>query len=233
MTHASDYRTVLRLSATTGILLLLSACVSVPFKPPEKFDPAVPEPTLTAKTGSNGAIYHPDTALRLFEDHRARQVGDILVIVLNESTNASKSATTSTSKENTLDMGVTSLFGTTATPKGRAVFKQNTNTANAFSGTGDSAQKNAMTGTIAVTVHKILPNGNLVIRGQKRLWINRGEEYIQLSGIVRQSDIATDNSVQSTRVANARITYSGRGQVASSNAEGWLSRFFNSKWWPL
>jgi len=213
--------------------LMLSACVEVNLKQPESFEPAIPESQTLPKTYSNGSIYQENTALRLFEDHRARKVGDILIIVLNESTNASKSATTSTSKENSIDSSITSLLRTTPASAIRPLLTNSTDSSSSFSGSGDSAQKNSITGTIAVTVEKVLANGNLLIRGQKRIWINQGEEFIQFTGIVRQTDIATDNSVQSSRVANARIKYSGKGQVANSNVEGWLSKFFNSKWWPL
>lgn len=224
---------LLQVLLTLILSLLLTACVTLEMKPTQSYEPALPQQSKLSTPITNGSIYHADTAMRLFEDHRARRVGDIIVVVLNESANASKSASTSTSKENTLDTSVTSLFGTTMSPKGRDLLKQNTSTANEFSGSGDSEQKSAINATIAVTVHRVLGNGNLVVRGQKRLFINRGEEFIQLSGIVRASDISTDNSVQSMRVADAYIKYSGRGQVANSNIEGWLSRFFNSKFWPL
>jgi len=224
------YSTSLMLSF---VIIFQSACVTVQPKEEESYEPIIPQSQQMPKTNTNGSIYQENTALRLFEDHRARRVGDILIVVLNEATNASKSVSTSTSKENTVDTSVTNLLKTASPSTARTLLTNNSDTANSFSGTGDSAQKNSMTGTVAVTVEKVLPNGNLLIRGQKRIWINQGEEFIQLTGIVRQTDIATDNSVRSTRIANARIKYSGKGQVANSNVEGWLSKFFNSKWWPL
>jgi flagellar L-ring protein FlgH len=84
-----------------------------------------------------------------------------------------------------------------------------------------------------VTVADVLPNGNLVVRGEKWLTLNQGDEYIQISGIVRPIDIRTDNTVLSGLVADARITYSGKGMVADSNKMGWLSRFFASAIWPF
>jgi len=215
------------------VIIFQSACVTVQPKEMESYEPTIPKSQQRPKTNTNGSIYQENTALRLFEDHRARRVGDILVVVLNEATTASKSATTSTSKENSLDSSIGNLLKVANPSTARTLLTKTTDSTSSFSGTGDAAQKNAMTGTVAVTVEKVLANGNLLIRGQKRIWINQGEEFIQLSGIVRQTDIATDNSVQSTRIANAKIKYSGKGQVANSNVEGWLSKFFNSKWWPL
>ena len=215
-------------------MLNLTACMSMQAKKPEKMpEPVLPKSQQEPVTENNGSIYQENTAVRLFEDNRARRVGDILLVVLNESTNASKSATTTTSKENSVDSSVTNLLRTTASSGARKLLTNNTDTSNKFAGAGESAQKNAMTGNIAVTVERVLPNGNLLVRGEKRILINRGIESIQLSGIIRQMDISTDNTVQSTRVANAQIKYTGKGQVANSNVEGWLSRFFNSKWWPL
>lgn len=190
-------------------------------------------PQVAPKVVNDGAIYQADTARPLFEDNRARHVGDILTIVLVESTNASKKASTSTKKSSTLDTGTPTLLGQSVTFHGKNVLNNSIDSSSDFSGTGDSSQSNSLTGTISVTVARVLPNGNLVVRGQKDVTINQGQEYLQLSGIVRPEDISSDNQVASNLVANARITYAGRGAVADSNAMGWLSRFFNSKYWPL
>ena len=80
---------------------------------------------------------------------------------------------------------------------------------------------------------KVLPNGNLYLKGEKKIWINQGQENVMLSGVVRPIDVAPDNSVPSSRVANARITYDGKGAIADANAAGWMSRFFNSPWTPF
>jgi flagellar L-ring protein precursor FlgH len=82
-------------------------------------------------------------------------------------------------------------------------------------------------------VAEVLSNGNLLVRGEKRLTINQGDEYIRFSGIVRPSDIGPDNTVLSTSVADARIAYTGKGTLDESNSSGWLARLFNSKWWPF
>jgi len=156
-------------------------------------------------------------------------VGDLITIALTENTNASKSATTTTNKESSVEMPLPTILGRT----GNRIFDNEIEAARDFSGSGDSAQSNRLSGTITVSVVDVYPNGNLLVRGQKNMWLNQGEEYVQVSGIVRPEDIAADNTVPSTRVANARIAYAGTGALADSNAQGWLSRFFNSPIWPF
>jgi flagellar L-ring protein precursor FlgH len=107
------------------------------------------------------------------------------------------------------------------------------NDASKFDGAGNSAQSNSLTGFITATVARVLPNGNLYVKGEKKIWINQGQENVMLSGVIRAIDVAPDNSVPSSRVANARITYGGKGAIADANAAGWLSRFFNSPWTPF
>jgi flagellar L-ring protein precursor FlgH len=102
-----------------------------------------------------------------------------------------------------------------------------------FDGNGSSSQSNQLTGQITVTVAQRLSNGNLMVRGEKWLTINQGQELVRIAGIVRPQDIGQDNTVPSTRVADARISYTGRGTLADANTRGWLSRFFNSKWMPF
>ena len=102
-----------------------------------------------------------------------------------------------------------------------------------FSGTGNASQSNSLSGSLSVVVTEQLPNGLLVIIGEKRLRLNQGDEILKISGLVRPEDIQPDNTIASTRVANASISYSGRGALADANAKGWLARFFDSAWWPL
>ena len=103
----------------------------------------------------------------------------------------------------------------------------------AFDGKADSSQSNSLIGNITVSVAERLPNGNLLVRGEKLININQGEEYIRLQGIIRPVDIGPDNAVASTKVADAKISYSARGALADSNKQGWLSRFFNSPIFPF
>ena len=102
-----------------------------------------------------------------------------------------------------------------------------------FDGSADADQSNSLEGNITVTVSEILPNGNLVVRGEKWITLNRGDEFIRISGIIRPEDIAPDNTIISTRLANAKISYSGKGELADSQQMGWLSRFFNGSYWPF
>lgn len=210
-------------------LTLLSGCAGAPPRDSAEYEPTLPR-SYEQERAASGSIYHDGSARLLFEDLKAHNVGDLVTIVLTESTNASKSASTNTSKESSVEAETPTVFGTI---KGKDIFNQQIGMNRDFAGSGDSSQSNSLNGTVTVTVAEVYPNGNLLIRGQKRVWLNQGEEYVRVSGIVRPSDIRPDNTVLSTRVADARITYSGRGAVADSNAAGWLSRFFQSPIWPF
>ena len=177
---------------------------------------------------ADGAIYHDAQGMELFTDPRAHRTGDILTIVLVENTQAVKKANTSTSKTNKDKIGAPSLLGRTFNKAAVGI-----DTDHSFDGGGSSSQSNQLTGNITVTVAQRLANGNLLVRGEKWLTINQGQELVRISGIVRPQDIGQDNVVPSTRVADARISYTGRGTLADANTRGWLSRFFNSKWMPF
>jgi flagellar L-ring protein precursor FlgH len=180
---------------------------------------------------ADGSIYHDMHNMELFNDSRAHRVGDILTVNLVEATQASKKSTTSTSKTDKTAINAPTILGKSLTVAGRAA-NIATDGARSFDGAGSSSQSNQLTGQITVTVAQRLSNGNLLVRGQKWLTINQGQELVRISGIVRAQDIAQDNSVDSTRVADARIAYTGRGSLADANTQGWLSRFFSSKWMP-
>ncbi len=181
---------------------------------------------------SAGAIYAAGSDLRLFEDVRARRVGDLLTIVLQESTSASKSASTKTQKDSEVDLQAPTLLGRGVTANGTPLLQNSIGAEREFEGAGSSSQSNRLTGNITVAVVQRMPNGNLVVQGEKWLKLNQGDEFVRISGIVRPFDIGQDNTVSSDRVADARISYGGRGVVASSNRAGWLDRFFNSGLMP-
>lgn len=181
---------------------------------------------------TSGAIYQPARGLSLFEDVKARRVGDTLTIRLAERTQASKSASSDASKESSVDTGVPVIGGKGITRNGKDLLNNEWETEQDFSGKGSSSQSNSLSGNITVTVAEVYPNGNLLVRGEKWLTLNQGEEFVQISGIVRPVDIASDNSVDSYKVADARITYSGQGTLADANRPGILTRFF-IKLWPL
>lgn len=181
---------------------------------------------------ADGSIYHDMQNLELFNDPRAHRVGDILTINLVEAMQASKTSETTTSKTDKNTLNAPEVLGHTLSVKGGNTADSNLNSANSFDGAGSSTQSNQLTGEFTVTVAQRISNGNLLVRGEKWLTINQGQELIRLSGIVRPEDIEQDNSVDSTRVADARITYTGRGVLNSANTQGWLAKFFNSKWMP-
>jgi len=216
-----------------GVLLLgaLSGCATPP-KPPKPDDQLswALEPVPPA---TNGSVYQVGRDVALFENPVARHVGDTVTITLNESTQAKKSATTNTTKNTNTTLPGISVLGKSVTIKGNPVLSANIDDSSKFAGEGDSAQSNSLSGFITCTVSRVLPNGNLYIRGEKWISINQGSEYVRLSGVVRPIDIAPDNSVPSLKVGAANISYGGKGALADANRQGWLSRFFNSPWTPF
>jgi flagellar L-ring protein precursor FlgH len=217
-----------------GVLVLaaLGGCATVQKKPPKEDDQLSwalqPEPP-----ASNGAIYQVGRDVALFENPVARHIGDTVTIVLSESTAAKKSATTNTAKSTNQTLPGISVLGKAVTIKGNPITSASIDDSSKFAGEGDSAQSNSLTGYITCTVTRVLPNGNLYIRGEKWIGINQGSEYVRLSGVVRPIDIAPDNSVPSLKVGAANISYGGKGALADANNQGWLSRFFNSPWTPF
>ncbi len=173
----------------------------------------------------NGAIFqagHNDRPL--FEDRRARRVGDTLTIAIGERTAASKKSNTATERSSNNQFGVTSLAGL----PGKSFLNSNLNATSdlSFDGKGESASNNDFTGTITVTVIEVLPNGNLLVSGEKQMGINQGSEFIRFSGIVNPLNLTSSNTVASTQVADARIEYRANGGMDSAQVMGWLSRFF-------
>jgi len=187
---------------------------------------------------ANGAIYQAGYSTGLFEDVRARHVGDILTVILSEETKASKQASTELTKDNSASVDNPTLFGlplslSSLTGGNLKSLESKLGANKAFTGDGKSDQSNKLTGSIQVVVVEELPNRVLKIAGQKEISINQGDEYVRITGIVRLQDIRTDNSIPSTQVANAVITYGGEGVVADANDMGWLGKIFNSKWFPF
>jgi flagellar L-ring protein precursor FlgH len=236
MRHANTIMNrVARLAAMFVLLAslsLLAGCYA-PVKPDPAFAPTTP-PVAAQLPQSNGAIYQASTSMPLFEDLRARRVGDLLTIILSENNTANKSANTATSKENDISIANPTLFGDQLpTNKVKITLEQSVDSTQEFAGDGSSEQSNTLSGTIAVTVARVLGNGNLMVQGEKLMTLNQGDEYIRISGIVRPQDITPNNTVLSTLVANARIQYGGKGAIHDANANGWLGRFFQSKYWPF
>lgn len=224
---------VIRPSCAAASLVLLGGCVVAgDIRPYPAMAPVVPVVAPVAEATA-GAIYAAGPSLNLYGDRRARDVGDLLTITLVESTSATTSANTAIGKKSSMDIGSPSLFGAPVTLGGKDVLAASAKGERDFNGKGSSAQSNRLQGSVTVTVVQRLPNGNLVVQGQKNLRLNQGDELVQIQGIVRSADIATDNTIPSSKVADARIAYGGRGAVAQSNAMGWLGRFFNSRLAPF
>lgn len=224
-------RTCTRIGVVLAITLM-TGCATTQSKMAEHEWDATPPTQIDSTPATDGAIYHADQGVELFNDARAHRVGDILTITLEENTQASKSASTSTDKKDQTNFAAPTILGHTLKVGGKAATIA-TNGQRSFAGDGSSSQSNQLTGSITVTVAQRLSNGNLLIRGAKTVEINQGQETIRIQGIVRPEDILDDNSIPSTRVANAQIAYTGKGAMADANTQGWLSRFFNSKWMPL
>lgn len=235
-----------RIWRVAGVMTLLglglAGCNSTPIRDPE-YAPTYPAAVAAPPQAETGAIYQTTYNVALFEDVKARRVGDILTIHLVESTNASKSSSNAVDRAQTSQVDNPTILG--ATPKfplpgalPLSITDNNTletklKSDSTFKGKADTAQKNSLSGDISVTVADVFPNGNLLVRGEKRLNLNQGNEYVKISGIVRPLDIQGDNSVLSTKVADATIVYSGDGAAADANKVGWLTRFFASALFPF
>ena len=182
----------------------------------------LPAPPPAEPPPATGSLYNPASYTSLAGDRRARRVGDLVTIRLIERTQARKSSTADTARDSNTALRLPDVPPFSYVPDGLTSggMKQG------FKGAGSAAQDNQLSGELTVTVAQVLPGGVLRVAGEKRLTLNRGEEQVQLTGLVRIEDLGPDNSVASTRVADARIRYSGTGQIADQSKQGWLARFF-------
>lgn len=191
--------------------------------PDPAFAPTYAQPP--APPVANGSIFQAANGYSaLTNGARAAMVGDIVTITLVEKTQAVKANSASTDRSGNI----------TATPAVTGpishLFKGSDVSGGAgatFTGKGAAAQSNQLDGEISVTVAQIYPNGTMLVRGEKLLTLNRGDENINITGLIRCADVGPDNRVLSTRVADARITYSGKGEIARASRQGWLNRFFS------
>lgn len=214
-----------------GLLFLgQAACSFVPVGSNE-YEPAKPEVKYVPKL-DNGSIYQAGMSVGLFDGVTARRVGDIVTIVLKETTNTSSSSNTSATKDQSVDLQSPTLAGAPVIVDGKEVLKNEVEAGREFSGQGTSAKNSNLSGHITVTVAEVLTNGNLIIRGQKMMLLNQSEEFIRLTGIIRPQDIQPDNTIESYRVADVKVAYSGDGALAAANNMGPLAKFFQSGVWP-
>lgn len=215
------------------LAVMLSGCLK-PLnikKSVSSFKP-VKQPVLNVHKKDNGAIYQEGMRVGLFEDTTAKYIGDVLTVVLIENTNSSATSNTNSSKDNKVELPGPTLAGQKVTKDGVDILANDFNGEREFSGQGTSAMNSSFNGKISVTVADVLPNRNLVIRGEKMMLLNQSDEFIRFVGIVRPQDIEQDNSIKSTRVANVHVAYGGQGSLAQANKMGPLGKFFQSQAWP-
>ncbi|MCV6605288.1 MAG: flagellar basal body L-ring protein FlgH [Porticoccaceae bacterium] len=225
----SNYRQLLAAFAAVA----LSACSSAPQHYGNHYiDNEVPYEYL-APAPQNGSIYQSGYERAFFEDIKAHRVGDTITVLLTEQTSAEKSSATSLDRTNSTTITGPTILGSTPGVNSRYNLGADLDSQHDFSGQGSSNQSNSLSGSVTVTVARVLPNGNLVIRGEKWIEINQGQEFVRIQGMVRPVDVSSDNVVLSTKVADARISYSGKGQMADTNRMGWLAKFFLGPLWPF
>ncbi|MEX0584786.1 MAG: flagellar basal body L-ring protein FlgH [Natronospirillum sp.] len=224
------------LAALGGIVWLVGCTSTGEIRLDERPDEAAFAPVPSTSMGppqvTNGSIYAQGYGIQLFGDKNAHRVGDVITVLLEERTVSQKSTATNSNRESNVDLQTPQIGG------GDLRILNNPLSANisgdrSFNGSGTANQSNRLEGSISVTVAEVLPNGVLRVRGEKWITLTRGEEYLRVSGMVRPEDINLDNTIQSSKLADARIAYSGTGELADSTRQGWLTRIFNSPLFPF
>lgn len=220
---------MLRRAVCLAAVLGLSACGLIAPSPvrPSAMDQAPLVPPAAPRKGLAGGVFVADAAWSITSDSRAFRPGDVVTIMLQEVTQASKKADTRFNKESSASVSPTVIATKVINTRVGIDAERD------FSGSASSTQQNTLQGAITVVVQEVLPNGLLHVAGEKTLHLNQGEEFIRVRGFVRADDIDNDNRVSSQRIANARIAYSGEGSLADANNAGWLTRFFVSPWMPF
>jgi flagellar L-ring protein precursor FlgH len=203
--------------------LLLGGCMSTPTSivtMPMSARPLTSEQLQAAP--SNGAIYQPAAFRPVFEDRRARHIGDVLTLVITERTSANKAGASSGNKSGSVSAAMPkklqSTFGNPLSVSNESTYADGDN----------QSASNAFTGTMGITVVEVLANGNLIVAGEKQVGMNKGVEYIRFSGMINPDSIATGNTVQSTAVADARVEYRTSSQIDRAEVASMASRFFQS-----
>lgn len=189
----------------------------------------VPSDSLEPPPSNSGSLFNDTYGMSLYGDKKAMRTGDIITVLLDEETQGSKSSQSSSSKSSEAGLNAPVIAGGAPIEALSATIQGERN----FSGRGDADQSNSLVGNISVTISEVLPNGVLRVRGEKWITLNTGAEFIRIQGMLRPEDINLDNTVSSQKLADARISYSGAGALASANEPGWLTRFFNSAIFPF
>lgn len=219
------------IASLLGASMVLGGC-AVPRVDPQP-PVALPQPHIEQPVRQvNGAIYQTSQGVRLYEDSRARRVGDVVTVVFEEETAASKDANANMNRSSDTSLGVPVLGGRELSVGGYPL-SASASADRSFQGGGQTDQSNLLSGTLTAQVIQVQPNGNMVLQGQKKLTLNRGDEYVTVTGVIRGEDIEPNNIVSSTRIANAQISYTGTGALADASQMGWLQRIFFSVFMPL
>jgi flagellar L-ring protein precursor FlgH len=216
--------------AAAGAILLLGACSSVRTPVVQVAPAPMPRPKVVAAApappASTGAIFQGQAYRPLFEDIRARAVGDLLTVSIQENTTARQRSNTSVNREGKLEGAVTALPFVTSPALPRA--RIGASTSNDSTSKGESGSDNLFTGTITATVVEVLPNGNLLVVGEKQVGVNQTIDTLRFSGVVDPRSIRPGNSVASTQLADVRVEFRGKGDIDRAMTVGWLQRFFFS-----
>ena len=212
--------------AASVVLAALAAGCAINQPPivhqPMSVRPAAPE----VHQDAGGAIYQQASYRPLFEDRRARFVGDTLTVLIAEKTSASKRSGSSAERSSGISASVPVVQGLPG--KSFQDLELEAATSNKFNGKGEAAARNDFTGTITVTVIEVFPNGNLLVSGEKQIAMSQGAEFVRLSGVVNPVTVGASNTVLSSQIADARIEYRANGYIDEAQTMGWLARFFNN-----
>lgn len=224
------------LFSIVAVAAALTACTTVPLEPDVyPGDPAyapVSAESLQPPTNITGSLFQARYNAGPYTDQQARRVGDIITVIFNETYKSSKSAETKADKKSENKSSIGSIFGSVPSFQGYTP-EVELKSDRKFSGKGDADRSNSLSGQISVTVADILPNGVLSIRGEKWLTLSEGDEYIRITGLIRPQDISPVNTVVSSKVADARISFGGRGGLNNATKQGWFDRMTMSPWWPF
>ena len=219
----------LRLGATAALALLASGCATLSPPPPVDLLPTTPPPvaaTPQPQGPATGSLFHAASYRPAFEDRRARLVGDIVTIQIVEKVTAKQNSSSNVDRSSETSAGVSAFPFLKANVLGKLGLGAKSE--NAFSGKGGTENSNTFTGSITATVVEVLPNGHLVVAGEKQIGVNENVDVLRFSGTVDPRSLQPGSVVASTQVANARVQSRGRGAQGEAQAMGWLSRAFNS-----
>ena len=210
----------------SGVILLSSFITGCQTQIEERasldFEPSMPNLSTKPQKNAYGSIYSNSQSGLFATDRRASKIGDILTVSLSENFSASKSQSAKSAKKGAMTFDLPNIMTAGADD---GLFDSTSD--QSFDGSGSAGQNNSLKGELSVTVTKVFSNGNMEILGQKKLTLNNGDEYIRLVGIIRPEDITNQNVVQSSRIANAKISYTGAGDVADTSRKGWFSKLID------